>query len=148
MKIIKIFFFSSLCLIFSFFISIPEILRNENELYKRVETFENSKIVKVKMLFRANKDYLIITTKQGNQYEVGKTYSKYFEKLNSKLNKGKIITLYTINKTNKYPRKIVIENEIIYDTKTGNFWNYLILFVTPILFYFSINEYRKLKKQS
>lgn len=147
MKIIKIFFFSTLCLLFSLFVCIPELLRKEDELYKRVETFKNSKIVKIKMLLRADKDYLIINTKEGNEYEVGKTYSKYFKKLNSKLNIGKKITIYTINATNKYPRKIEIDNKIIYDVKKGKFWNYLILFSTPILLYFSITEYRKVKQK-
>ena len=42
--------------------------------------------------------------------------------------------------------KIVIEKNIIYDYGTGNFWHYLILIATPILFYFSITEYIKMRK--
>jgi hypothetical protein len=128
------------------FICVPELLKTENELHKSIETFKDSKIVEVKMLIRADKDYLIINTEEGNQYEIGKTYSKFFKKLNLTSNIGKKITFYTINKTNRYPRKIEIENEIVYDFKTGNFWYYFILLATPILLYFSISEYRTIKK--
>jgi hypothetical protein len=148
MKIIKIFFFPFVSLMFSLFVAIPELSRDITEFHKSVETFESSKIVKVKMLIRADKDYLIINTKEGNEFEVGRTYSKYFEKLNSKSNIGKKITFYTISETNKYPNRIEIENEIIYDTEIGNFWYYLILIATLILTYFSIEEYRKIKKTS
>ena len=146
MKIIKIFFFPFLCLVISLFFCVPELFRTEKGLHKSIETFKDSKIVEVKMLIRADKDYLIINTEEGNQYEVGKTYSKYFKKLNLNSNIGKKITFYTINQASKYPRKIEIENEMVYDLKTGNFWYYFILLSTPLLFYFSISKYRTVKK--
>ena len=145
-KFIKSFLFFIFCLIFSIFVVIPELTRNESELLKNIETFESSTIVKVPMKFRADKDYLIIKTKEGNEYEVGRTYSKYFNQLNSESNIDKNIVLYTTKEGKRYPKKIVIEKNIIYDYGTGNFWHYLILIATPILFYFSITEYIKMRK--
>ena len=70
-------------IIFSVFIVIPELNRDFEDYYKSVKYLESSEVIVRKMLIRANKKRLILRMTDGSKWEVGRTYSKYFKKINS-----------------------------------------------------------------
>ncbi|MFD2909410.1 hypothetical protein ACFSX9_11790 [Flavobacterium ardleyense] len=147
MRLLKLIALSLLCLLLLVFKIIPHLSKSPEDFHKTEETFESSKIIKWKRLRRGSKSYLLIKTREGNEWQVGKTHSKQFATLNSKLNSGKKITFYTRNKANRYPSRVDLENEMIYDTRNDKFWYYFILIGTPILIFMTIVEYRTSKKK-
>lgn len=147
MKKIQTYLITILLCLASVFVIIPNLNNGPIALYKSEKYYKSSELIETKFFLRPDKKRLIITMTDGSTYGIGNSRSKHFDVLSSASNVGKKFTLYTPDETNDSPRRLEIENKVIYEANDDTFWSYFILLATPLFVYFSILEFKKKKKR-
>jgi hypothetical protein len=151
MKNFKLYFITFFAIIFSIFVSIPDLKSNLNDYEKRTKIYKSFEIDTLvrNRLFRTTYDRtLILEMTDGTKWSISKVFSKYFDELKDSKNIGKKYTLYVSSETDEYPSQVEIDNKIIYNIKSVSYYNYFIIIATLILMYFSykeLNVNRKIK---
>ena len=143
MKNFKLYFITFFAIIFSIFVSIPDLKSNLNNYEKRTKIYKSFEIDTLvrNRLFRTTYDRtLILEMTDGTKWSISKVFSKYFDELKDSKNIGKKYTLYVSSETDEYPSQVEIDNKIIYNIKSVSYYNYFIIIATLILMYFSYKE--------
>lgn len=134
-KIFTNYMYNFLLIVASIFVILPNISENKSAYQLDIETLKSTRIDTreyTRKLQNRTEKSLILVMKDETEWKISDQYSDYWNRLQDTNNIGKKIYLYSGNNTTRFhnPVQIEIEKEIIYDTKVGMGWKYLLLFMT------------------
>lgn len=149
MKNLKLYFITLFSILFCYYLAIPEATSKLSDFKKKTKVFESFEIdsLEKKRLFKTTYDRtLILKMSDGTKWNISNMYSEFFKELKSEKNIGKKYSFYVKTETDFYPSQVEIENKIVYNLKTSNKYNYIIIILTFILIYFCVSEIKKKMK--